>query len=142
MKATLTVSVDVSNGDELVATLRVLEQLANPVIEVPGTPPPEGKEAKPKRVRRTKAQIAADDKAKTDAEAAALVGDEEETAAPAPAITEDDLKAAVRARIESHGLDSVKQIFATVGADKLSAIKLDDYAAVRDALVKTEETNP
>lgn len=167
MKATLTVSVDVTNGDELLSTLRVLEQLANPIAVDPPAAVSSSKvvdsvvslveRAKPKtkRKRRTKAEIAAD---KADAALASAPHDpvaqaqhhpevesqytvDKDTTPTTPTITDDKLKGAVRKRIESHGLDSVKSIFEEYGngAQKLSAIPGGCYPAVYAALTKSVE---
>lgn len=94
------------------------------------------------RTRRADAS-AAKAPAKAPAKVAEVVDDdplglEEKPAAKAPAkrVTVDDIKAAVQRRVEFAGLDSVKEVFAAHGAEKLSAIKEADYPAVHAALLE------
>ena len=45
-------------------------------------------------------------------------------------VTEDQVKAAIHSRIETHGLDSVKQILAAAGAAKFSDLDPSIYGKV------------
>ena len=65
---------------------------------------------------------------------AALKNDETPAEEATDAPTLDDAKAAVQARITSHGLDSVKSILAEFTAAKLSDLDPKDYAAVIEKL--------
>ena len=119
------------------------------VIETLGDEKPT-KPVKPKRKRRTNAEIAAD-KAAAEAEAAPPAVELPTVEAPVPAIelptvemptidmpevdmpvalTEDDIRKAVRACVETHGLDRVGEVFAKVGASCMSDLKPTDYARV------------
>lgn len=130
----ITLTFQAENEQEVARLARALSFWTEmlPETKVLPTKPVEKAEApaeeKPKKTRRTKAQIAADKKAKAEAEAAELVGE------PDAQVTLDELKAAVRECVDAKGVDAVKAIFEEHGAEKLSGISEADYADVLAAL--------
>lgn len=126
MKATINISVEVEDlGDleRVERALRFLSENGEGGYGVTVDEPPAKKKTPKKTTKKT---------AKTETEVEDLMGEEDD--APAPAVTKDDLQKAVRAKIESDGVEAVKSTFAQFKAQKLSDLKAKDYPAVLEAL--------
>ena len=132
MKTTISVTVDVTNPDELLYTLGVLKQLGN--VSAATSPPEGAAEEKPKvrRGRKTKAEKEAEAKAAEEKKAAddlaALTG-----GAPAE-ITLDMLKGAVTARAQRTTTAEVRKVFDDFGVPDLLKIAPENYGEFLAAL--------
>lgn len=137
----VTVMMQAENEAEAAKLARVLSLFAEMLPETKvettaaapatsGTTEAPVEDAKARKAAQAKARRA---KKKADADAAAkeeadLIG------SPDPVVSLDDLKAAVRECVDANGVDAVKAIFESVGAEKLSGIDAGDYADVLAAL--------
>jgi len=96
---------------------------ANPTLPAATTDPKPKKETAAAKKKRLAAEAHEDTLKAAEAEKAAdLLGESP--------VTLDDLKGAVRTFIESRDVSAVKDIFSAFGAEKISEIGSDHYAAV------------
>lgn len=124
MKATINISIEVNDLGDLDRVERAVHALAadlagygKDVLPPSGPPPSDGK--KKSGGKKGKPVAIEPEPSQDDVE---------------NGVSEDDLKAAVRAKIESDGVDTVKEIFAKFKANKLSDLKPSQYPKVLEAL--------
>jgi outer membrane biosynthesis protein TonB len=133
MKATVTISIEVSDLGDLEYVERVLEaglgSATQPkVVKVDPVPPDvpaeepaaeePPKKTRKKRTSKKKAAPPPEPKPEPDADAASI----------------DDVKDAVRVCVEEHGIDKARETFSQFGAEKLSDVAEADYSKLVEAL--------
>ena len=125
----------IAAGHALVGTAKFETKTETPKVEAANTPDPAPKEEKPKRKRRTKAEIAAEKAAK---EAAPVEDDfEAEEVAEAevvtqPTVDQDTLKKALVNYAKTNGKEKAFGILGKYGAKKVADLDPSAYGEVYD----------
>lgn len=142
MTATVTITLELESAEILSTILRMaLQAGTDPVITTGKTTEPRRRGKGKKTTEAAGVSLAPPPPSTVDLLGAPTQGAPVPLLAPpsaepdATGITVDDLKAAIRTKVETEGLGAVKEIFAAHGgAKKLSELKETDYPSILAAL--------
>ena len=130
-KLKINVTIDITNAEQMQAAQMFLAAFSGTSAPVAQQQQP--KEEKPKRTRRTKAQIEADKAAKEAAASTPPKEEKENTEEQSGSYTIGQVRTALSEKVNDHRA-AIKEKLKELGATKVSTMKEEDYAPFMEFL--------